>query len=130
MKTVYNLDFGEIHLYPNYIVSYINSGTIINMEKFNYLATIAGKHYANKDFAYISIRKNSYSIDPNIYRMLIQIENLKAFAVVQPKNKRSNFHLEKYFYQGNMESFCSYYTALRWINNNLQLQLCENNHII
>ena len=56
----YHLDIGIVQVYKNYMVAIFNEGVTITVEKAYQLLGIAEIHFKDKDFGYISYRKNSY----------------------------------------------------------------------
>lgn len=116
----YNLDFGNVKVFNNYMVSNFKEGTTITLERAYQLIGISEIHFRGKNFGYISHRHNSYAIDPTIYTYLRGLDNLKAFAIVSRKEiDMHNFGIEKLFYKKNMEFFIEYKNALAWVKKKL-----------
>jgi hypothetical protein len=112
----YHLDIGIIQVFDDYMVSIFEEGTTLTLERAYQIIGISEIHFRNKKFGYISLRKNSYAIDPVIYTYLRGLENLKAFAIVSKKEiDMHNFKIEKMFYKKNMEFFIEYENAVAWI---------------
>ncbi|MBS9464330.1 STAS/SEC14 domain-containing protein [Flagellimonas sp. 389] len=117
----YQLDIGSIQVYDNYMVSTFEEGATLTLERAYQIIGISEIHFRNKNFGYISLRKNSYAVDPTIYNYLRGLENLKAFAIVSKKEiDMHNFKIEKLFYKKNMEFFIEYDNALAWIKKRLK----------
>lgn len=117
----YSLDIGTVYVYDNYIVSTFDEGSTVTLERAYQIIGISEIHFRNKKFGYISLRKNSYAIDPIIYTYLRGLENLKAFAIVSKKEiDMHNFKIEKMFYKKNMEFFIEYENAVSWIKKRLK----------
>jgi len=116
----YNLDFGTVEVYGNYMVSNFNEGITLTLEKAYQIIGISEIHFRGKNFGYISLRTNSYAVDPTIYNYLRGLDNLRAFAIVSRKEiDMHNFTIEKLFYKKTMEFFIEYDNALAWIKKRL-----------
>lgn len=114
----YCLEFGTVQVYDNYMVSNFNEGITLTLERAYQLIGISEIHFRGKKFGYISLRSNSYAIDPTIYTYLRGLDNLKALAIVSKKEiDMHNFKIEKLFYKKNMEFFIEYQNAVAWIKN-------------
>ena len=95
----YQLDIGKVQVFEDYMVSIFDEGSTITKERVFQIIGIMEIHFRNKNFGYISLRKNSYAIDPMVYNQIREIENIKAFAVVSIKEiDMHNFNFEKLFY--------------------------------
>ena len=117
----YTLDIGTVLVYDNYIVANFDEGATVTLERAYQIIGISEIHFRDKKFGYISLRKNSYAIDPIIYTYLRGLENLIAFAIVSKKEiDMHNFKIEKMFYKKNMEFFIEYDNAVAWIKKRLK----------
>ena len=117
----YSLDIGTVQVYDNYIVATFDEGATVTLERAYQIIGISEIHFRDKKFGYISLRKNSYAIDPIIYTYLRGLENLKAFAIVSKKEiDMHNFKIEKMFYKKNMEFFIEFENAVDWIKKRLK----------
>ncbi|BFP42440.1 hypothetical protein FGF1_32850 [Flavobacteriaceae bacterium GF1] len=117
----YSLDIGTVLVYDNYIVANFDEGATVTLERAYQIIGISEIHFRDKKFGYISLRKNSYAIDPIIYTYLRGLENLIAFAIVSKKEiDMHNFKIEKMFYKKNMEFFIEYDNAVAWIKKRLK----------
>ncbi|WP_335964436.1 STAS/SEC14 domain-containing protein [Galbibacter sp. PAP.153] len=115
----YTLDFGYIEIYPNFAIGSMNDGIDLTLENISSLASLAEIHYRNKNFGYISLRKNSYAIDPALYAYIKEVENLKAVAIVSTKEIfKHNYKIEKYFYGKEMKLFRNIENAIQWVHAN------------
>ena len=120
VKKEYILEIGKVLIYENYMVAIFNTGVTMTLEKIYQMIGISEVHFRNKNFGYISIRKNSYAIDPTVYTYLKGLKNLKAFAIVSAKEiDMHNFKIEKMFYNKAMKLFIDYYSALSWVQKRL-----------
>ncbi len=117
----YQLDIGCVQVYDNYMVATFDEGATVTLERAYQIIGISEIHFRNKNFGYISLRKNSYAVDPTIYNYLRGMENLKAFAIVSKKEiDMHNFKIEKLFYKKNMEFFIEYDNALAWMKKKIK----------
>ena len=123
----YQLDIGSVQVYDNYMVSTFDEGATVTLERAYQIIGISEIHFREKDFGYISLRKNSYAVDPTIYNYLRGLENLKAFAIVSKKEiDMHNFKIEKLFYKKNMEFFIEFDNALAWVKKRLKSNRKKN----
>lgn len=117
----YILESGLVKVYNDYVISIFNEGTTITLERLLQLLRIMEIHYQDKNFGYISIRKNSYAIDPMIYSYLRELDSLKAFAIVSVKEiDMYNFNIEKLFYKKPMKFFIDQENALTWVKRRIR----------
>ncbi|MGK0494150.1 MAG: hypothetical protein ACJAU2_000526 [Maribacter sp.] len=117
----YQLEIGKIQVYENYMVSIFDEGVTLTLERAYQIIGISEIYFRNKNFGFISLRKNSYAVDPTIYNYLKELENLKAFAIVSVKEiDMHNFKIEKLFYKKSMKFFIEYDNALKWIKTRLK----------
>ncbi|NER11887.1 STAS/SEC14 domain-containing protein [Leptobacterium flavescens] len=101
------------------MVAQLNEGITLTLERSLELIGISEVHFRNTDFAYITVRRNSYAVDPTIYTHIKELKHLKAFAIVsQKKMDKHNFKIEKHFFGNNkpMGIFNEFDNALEWIN--------------
>lgn len=122
---IYELDFGNIEVYSNLIVGIVNDGIDFNLEHISALINIAEIHFSKRNFGYISLRKNSYALDPSVYKYLKELPTLKGIAIVSENELfKHNFKIEKYFYGNKMKLFRNVETAGEWIQS-----IVSPNHI-
>lgn len=111
----YTLQIGEVEIYQNYIKAEINEGVTMNIDTAHEVILIAQKHFPTQPFAYITIRKNSYAVDPMVYLKVFEIENLKAIAIVSDKFiDNHNVKIEKHFFNKPMQIFKTTSEAVSW----------------
>ncbi|UWX53938.1 STAS/SEC14 domain-containing protein [Maribacter litopenaei] len=116
----YNLEVGKIQVFDDYMVSIFDEGATLTLERAYQIIGISEIHFRNKNFGFISLRKNSYAIDPTIYSYLKELENLRAFAIVSVKEiDMHNFKIEKLFYKKPMKFFIEYDNALKWVKRRI-----------
>jgi len=116
----YQLEVGTVQVFDNYMVASFDEGATITLERTYQIIGISEIHFRDKDFGYISLRKNSYAVDPTVYNYLRGMDNLKAFAIVSKKEiDMHNFNIERMFYKKPMEFFIEFDNALDWIQKKL-----------
>ena len=114
-------EFGTIDIYSEYIVAVMNEGITVKPEYNNELISIAEQYFPDQYFGYITYRKYSYSVDPQIYTETSKIENLAAFAVVADNiDALKNIDVEKIFLKKPMNAFYSLDAAKSWITERIQ----------
>lgn len=112
----YLLEVGKIQVYDDYMVSIFDEGSTLTLERAYQIIGISEIHFREKPFGFISLRENSYAIDPIIYTYLRELKNLKAFAIASVKKiDMHNFNIEKMFYKKPMKFFIEYNNALAWV---------------
>ncbi|WP_036383598.1 hypothetical protein [Muricauda sp. MAR_2010_75] len=117
----YQLDIGTIQVFDDYMVATFDEGATVTLERAYQMIGISEIHFRNRNFGYISLRKNSYAVDPTIYNYLRGLDNLKAFAIVSKKEiDMHNFKIEKLFYKKNMEFFIEFENALAWVKKRVK----------
>jgi hypothetical protein len=117
----YQLEIGTVQVYDNYMVSVFDEGATLTLERAYQILGIAEIHFRDKDFGYISLRKNSYAIDPTVYTYIRGLANLKAFAIVSVKEiDMHNFKIEKLFYKKPMKFFIEFDNALAWVRRRVK----------
>lgn len=111
----YILSIGKIKIYDDYMVAQLNEGITLNIETVQEIILIAQKHFPKEPFAYITIRKHSYAVDPMLYLKVFEIENLKAIAIVSNKFiDNHNVKIEKHFFNKPMNIFKTLPEAVTW----------------
>jgi hypothetical protein len=121
LKTL-DLDFGRFELYPDVIIGRINEGIHFNIELNNMLADAVISHYGeNYKLGYISIRENSYSIDPMVHLHNTKHKKLCCISIVETKmlGMSSDTLESKFFKPGKLKSFTNKKEALDWTHKEL-----------
>ena len=110
-------EFGEIDVFKNLVIAIMKEGITVKPEYNDHLVEIANTYFANRPFAYITYRKNSYAVDPMVYLKTSQIQNLVAFAIVaNEEHKIKNVEIEKLFLKKPLEIFSNLDHAKEWVN--------------
>ncbi|MCZ4319998.1 hypothetical protein O4H26_13475 [Aequorivita viscosa] len=113
-----HLEFGEGHIFQNYIVVYMNEGITVKPEYNTYLIEISEKYFKNRPFGYITYRINSYAVNPMVYLQTSKIDNLIGFAIVSKTGlKKTNVEVEKRFMKIPFEHFNNLEIAKKWIDS-------------
>ena len=119
----YELENAKIQVFDNYIITLFDEDATLTMETAYQVIGITEIHFRNKNFGIISLRKNSYAVDPITYTYLRQLNNLKAFAIVSVKEiDMHNFKIEKLFYKKPMKFFIEFDNALEWVKKRVRLK--------
>ena len=117
----YRVETGTVQVFDDYMVSVFDEGSTLTLERAYQLIGISEIHFRDKNFGMISLRKNSYAIDPTIYDYLKELENLKALAIVSIKEiDMHNFKIEKMFYKKPMKFFIEFDNALAWVKRRVR----------
>ncbi len=117
----YQLEIGKVQVYDNYMIAIFDEGSTLTLERAYQIIGISEIHFRGRNFGYISLRKNSYAVDPTIYTYLRELENLKAFAIVSVKEMdMHNFKIEKLFYKKPMKFFIEFDNALTWVKQRVK----------
>lgn len=117
----YRLDIGTVQVFDDYMVSSFDEGVTVTLERAYQIIGISEIHFRDRNFGYISLRKNSYAVDPTIYNYVRGMDNLKAFAIVSKKEiDMHNFKIEKLFYKKHMEFFIEFDNALAWVKKRVR----------
>jgi hypothetical protein len=117
----YNLDIGTVQVFKKHMVVTFDEGATLTLERAYQIIGISEIHFRDTNFGIISLRKNSYAIDPTIYGYLRELKNLKAFAIVSVKEvDMHNFKIEKLFYKKPMKFYIDYNNALAWVKRRVK----------
>lgn len=115
------LDFCELHIYEEFVISIANEGVTISPEHNQELINVVETYFPEREFVYISHRINSYTVDPITYFETSKIKNLKGFAVVSKAYKaRANADVEKLFLNKPFEIFDDIDKAISWTKSILK----------
>lgn len=111
-----HLDFAEIKMYKNYLISTINEGIVFDINHLKKLHEFFIKFFPNTPYLYISDRKFDYSVDPltytkakNVCPTLVGV----AVACYSEKTYRS-VEYERRFFNLPMEAFYSLKECEEW----------------
>lgn len=121
IKTL-DLNFGKFELYTDVIIGRIKEGVHFDLKINNLLAeAIISCYGSNYKLGYISIRENSYSIDPMVHLHNTRHEELCCVSIVETnEHVMSSVALEsKFFKPGKLKSFKNQEEALLWTHQEL-----------
>lgn len=109
---------GTFYFYPTLVIGILNEGITLDIETTQVLVAMSERNFGLNDFVYISIRVNSYSVDPTIYPHLTEMKNLKGIALVTGNTRYGQlYEVEKQFYSENMRIFNNLDDAILWSEN-------------
>ena len=115
------LKFAKVNIYYNFMVFVMNEGLHGSPDLNSVLEDIVSQHFYDRLFVYITYRKNSYSVDPVIYKYTSKIQNLAGFAVVTKENiAKKNEEIEKLFLKKPFEIFNKLDDAIVWAKSILK----------
>lgn len=118
------LDFCELHVYEDHVITIVDEGITISPIHNRELMNVVETYFPKRDFVYISHRINSYTVDPITYIETSKIKNLKGFAVVSKDFKaRANADVEKLFLNKPIEIFDDMEKAISWTKSILNQKL-------
>ncbi|PRX39538.1 hypothetical protein [Salegentibacter salegens] len=113
------LKFGRVRIFQNILIAELNEGVLFTSEDNQELLAIGKEVFKDRAYGYISLRQNSYAVDPMVYRESARAQNLKAIAVVSENELiRLNAHkVERQFYKApnSFEVFDNLDQAINWI---------------
>lgn len=115
------LKFANVKVYYNYLIVVMNEGIHVSPDLNVVLEDIVNQNFYDRKFVYITHRKNSYSVDPVIYKYTSEIENLEGFAVVTKEIiALKNAEIEKLFLNKPFEIFKKVDDAVIWAKSILK----------
>lgn len=121
MKTL-NLKFGTFELHQDIIIGKINEGIHFDLELNSILGENLISYYGeHQRLGYISIRENSYSVDPMVHLFNTKYHNLCSIGVIEKNELELSTALleSKFFKPGKLKSFIDKDQALVWTNNQI-----------
>lgn len=120
------IEFAKIAIHNRFMIVEINKGEHLTPQHHEVLEEVARIYFKDEPFIYITHRKNSYSVNPVIYKKTSQIKNLLGFAVVADVPlAKGNTEIEKLFLNKPFEIFQSLDNAISWAKSILNTE--ENN---
>lgn len=120
-KEVLDTELGTIFFYDNILVMEAKEDVLISIKTGLSILLEVVKRVGLKPVVYISNRVNSYSVDPNDYKFLNMIPNLKGVAIVSyNETNLKTADLEKSFIKKTCESFDNLSDAKVWAKEVLE----------
>jgi hypothetical protein len=98
------------------MVVVMDYGILVDEPQLEYFDALVDTHFRNTDFGYMTIRVNSYSVNPHVYKTIGKWKNLKCFAIVDIEAKaEKTFPVESAFFKGPMHLFQDVKKAYKWV---------------
>lgn len=113
--TYYDLSYVELFVFPKYMIAQVREGTVLEPKNNDELNKIAQKHFAGKNFVYISNRVFDYNVSPITYLGTSKIDNLIGMAIVSNTEigqKTAKF--ESKFYSKDFMVVSTVEDAINW----------------
>lgn len=124
VKEVLHTDIGTIYFYDNILVMEGKQDAVFSIKTGLFILLKVIKIVGTKPVVYISNRINSYSVDPNDYKYLEMIPNLKGIATVSYSNvNKGSAQLEKQFFKKPFYDFDNLDAAKMWALELLETKL-------
>ncbi len=121
---VLDTEIGTIYFYDNILVMEAKEDVLISIKTGLSILLDVVKRVGLKSVVYISNRVNSYSVDPNDYKFLNMIPNLKAIAIVNySEMNKQTAELEKGFIKKPCKSFNNLSEAKLWAHDMLNKRI-------
>lgn len=109
------LKFATLKFYKDFVVSKIKEDIVLDKNYTDELVKACSGIYMGKKFIYISLRFNSYNVDPTIYVNLEKTTNLWGIAIVSENAAALEMAVfEKNFAKFPFEIFTEFEQALTW----------------
>lgn len=110
-----DLGFTNLVFYDSVVISTVKEDVVIEKEHINMLRDTCVEYFGEKNFIYITHRKNPYNVNPIIYIDLLEIYTLKGIAVISDNIERlKTANFEKNFSPVPYELFQHTEEALSW----------------
>jgi len=115
---IVELDFVELELHPDYLISTINEGVVFEKEHLVIFYNLFEEYYPNQKFGYISNRKFDYSVNPTCYLESERFPNLLGMAMwCHSESSYKTTQFEKTFYDRPFSAFYSLEDCKNWIKD-------------
>ncbi len=125
IKRALELDFGKVWFKDNILIAELDEGILFDVDNNRTLLEIGSENFPDEPYGYISYRKNSYAVNPMVYKESAHALYLKAIAVVSTNETcKQNAILERQFYKdkNHFEVFSTLEEAILWMKNQLENQ--------
>jgi hypothetical protein len=114
-RKVLNTEIGTIYIYDHLVIMEGKENVNISIRNGMPILLKVVKAVGLRSVVYISNRINAYSVDPNDYKYLEMIPNLKGIAVVAYNDYSVNTaYLEEKFFRKPFKVFTSMEDAKKW----------------
>jgi hypothetical protein len=115
---IVKLDFVELELHPDYLISTIKEGVVFEKEHLVIFYNLFKEYYPNQKFGYISNRKFDYSVNPTCYLESERFPNLLGMAMwCHSESSYKTTQFEKNFYDRPFSAFYSLEDCKNWIQD-------------
>lgn len=82
-KVLYhNLDYAQLFIFENYVISQINEGIVLRPENNDEMRDIIQNYFIDKKWVYISNRVHDYTVNPVTYLETSKITDLLGICIV------------------------------------------------
>ena len=117
-KHIVTFEFGVAELHENHMLMVMNEGVTVDSAINARLTDLAADHFGDRPFGYVTHRKHSYSVDPNVYNETSKIKNLVGFAIVSDKEIHlTTAQVESMFLNKPMKVFKEVGQAVSWVES-------------
>ena len=118
LLTSVRLDFARVEIFEDFVIVTIDEGIVVNLPEREKLFHLFEHYFEGRPFAYISNRKNDYTVDPTSYLKKDEQLNLLGMAVIcYSKDSERTANFEKSFYKRPFKVFDSFSNAKKWITS-------------
>ncbi|MEL6810944.1 MAG: hypothetical protein AAFP76_06375 [Bacteroidota bacterium] len=115
VKEVLNTEIGKIYFYDHIVVMEAKENIVLSIKTGIFILLKGLKIVGTRPIVYISNRVNAYSVDPNDYKYLELIPNLKGIAIVSYNPiAHETAKLEKQFFKKPFKTFDTLDAAKEW----------------
>ena len=121
-QEVLETELGTIRFYNNLVVMEAKEDVTISFRTGIFILLKVIYMVGTKPVIYISNRKNRYSVDPNDYKYLDMIPNLKGIGIISYKYGLQSSELERRFINKPFATFHDLESAEAWARQTLSLQ--------
>ena len=113
----YDIGNTDVYVFDDFLIKQVKEGAFINDEETELFVEIIKKHFDNRNFAFISNRINSYSVNPLVYTAAEKLPNLVAFAVITVDEKMREISIfENKFHNRPFNTFDNLSDAISWVS--------------
>jgi len=114
----YDIGNAEVYVFDDFLIKQVKEGAFISDDETELFVEIIGKHFKNKNFAFISNRVVSYTVNPLVYNAAKSIPNLVAFAVISTDHKmRETSKFENKFHNKPFKLFKNLSDTILWTSD-------------
>ncbi|MEP2937332.1 MAG: hypothetical protein ABJM06_02980 [Gilvibacter sp.] len=112
---VYESRLGTLYFYQHLVIGEFHEGVNLSYQNAFNILLKSLKYIGTRPIVYISNRVNSYSVQPNDYKYLEKVPNIKGIAIVSSDSSgTSSAMLEAKFVNKNFALFSTIQEAQAW----------------